>query len=73
MNFIFQRYSKVRFAKDHGRKFRSELAPSFSSIIHWLDEIRGSNYLCLLSNQGKTKICLLNVTGKSGNFLIATP
>ena len=27
--------SKVKVAKDHGRKFRSRLASSFSGIVHW--------------------------------------
>ena len=30
-----ERDSKVRDAKDYGKKFRSKLAASFSGIVHW--------------------------------------
>ena len=38
MNFNLLRHdNKVRSAKDLGKKFQSELAPSFSSIVYYDD------------------------------------
>ena len=41
MNFSFERHetTKLRAAKNHGKKFRSELDPSFSVIVHRCQDI----------------------------------
>ena len=63
-------HSKVRATKDHGKKFCSRLAVSFSGIIKWLRRASGdsqestrSGCTALINNQLCATLPKLRITG----------